>query len=132
MSNRRTFTLAALTALVLAAIVPIAATTGTAASPPDDAAVGETLRDAATSLTDVRVTSASDGRPAVTLRGDGPFDVKSFVLERPDRLVLDLKGVTSHLSTHQIPVGDGGVLRVRAGQFRVEPVPVTRVVVDLD
>jgi type IV pilus secretin PilQ/predicted competence protein len=87
---------------------------------------------AARNLKAVEVSTDSGGHPVVTLSGDGAISYEPQVLERPSRLVLDLPGVVSRLATRQIPVGKGGLARVRAGQYRAEPSPVTRVVFDLD
>ncbi len=83
-------------------------------------------------LLDVQVDGSSTGQPAVTLATDGQATWESFRLENPDRLVLDLHGVVSHLEHHSYTVGSAGVVRVRAGQYRIEPDPVSRIVFDLE
>jgi hypothetical protein len=83
-------------------------------------------------LLDVQVEGSSTGQPAVTLATDGQSTWESFRLENPDRLVLDLHGVVSQLENHSYTVGSAGVVRVRAGQYRVEPDPVSRIVFDLE
>jgi len=83
-------------------------------------------------LLDVHVDGGSTGQPAVTLATDGQVTWESFRLEDPDRLVLDLQGVVSHLEDHSYTVGAAGVIRVRAGQYRAEPNPVSRIVFDLE
>jgi len=83
-------------------------------------------------LTDVVVTSTGRGNPVVTLVTSELRDYYSFVLEDPPRLVVDLYGVTSRLETHHYEVGEAGVARVRAGQYRREPELVSRVVFDLE
>lgn len=67
----------------------------------------------------------------VMLRGDGQFRYSSFGLEDPSRVVVDLEGVGAAEPWSSIPAGDGPVERVRAAQHRVDPEPVTRIVVDL-
>ena len=112
--------LAALTAVMLAgsAIHARAAEPGPAAPP--------------TELRSVSVARDLDGRPVVTLSGSGPMAYTTLELENPQRLVIDLKGTVSRLDSNQVSVDQGGVLRIRAGQFRRSPEPVSRVVVDLD
>ena len=112
--------LAALTAVMLAgsAIHARAAEPGPAAPP--------------TELRSVSVDRNVDGRPVVTLSGSGPMAYTTLELENPQRLVIDLKGTVSRLDSNQVSVDQGGVLRIRAGQFRRSPEPVSRVVLDLD
>ena len=80
----------------------------------------------------VLVDSDTQGSPVVTLTTDSPVEFESFVLDGPDRLVLDLQGVVSRLESYMFAVEQGGVVRVRASQHQVDPNPVTRVVFDLD
>ena len=112
--------LAALTAVMLAgsAIHARAAEPGPAAPP--------------TELRSVSVDRNVDGRPVVILSGSGPMAYTTLELENPQRLVIDLKGTVSRLDSNQVSVDQGGVLRIRAGQFRRSPEPVSRVVLDLD
>jgi type IV pilus assembly protein PilQ len=84
------------------------------------------------SLLDLEVEKDAAGAPTVRLLADGPVEVESFMVDQPDRLVVDLKGVISRLDSPRLAVDAGGVLRVRAAQHQLEPVPVTRVVFDLD
>jgi type IV pilus assembly protein PilQ len=86
----------------------------------------------ATELREIVVGTEGEGMPRVTLAGDGAFAYETQTLENPRRLVVDLKGVTSRLTENQVPVADGGVIRVRAGQFRRAPDAVSRVVFDLE
>ena len=134
MSEHRMFILAALAALVLVAgafQVPFTAADpareleeGTGSQPSDEGPSGD--------LEDVVVGTNDLGYPVVSLVGRGLLDYDSFVLEYPPRLVVDLHGVVSRLETHHFRVGEAGVSRVRAGQFRREPNLVSRVVFDLE
>lgn len=63
--------------------------------------------------------------------GDGEFAYSTFRLSGPDRLVIDLAGVFNGSRRNALPVGDSLVERVRISQFRTDPEPVSRVVVDL-
>lgn len=73
-----------------------------------------------------------DPGPTVEIVADGDLAYTSEVLSNPDRLVVDLQGTVSRLDAPQVAIGAGGVLRVRAGQYRTKPTPVTRIVFDLD
>ena len=46
--------------------------------------------------------------------------------------MLDLVGVISRLDRYRLPVGGSGVVRVRAAQFERDPIPIARVVFDLE
>jgi type IV pilus assembly protein PilQ len=83
-------------------------------------------------LLDLQVDSDTQGRPVVKLSSDGEIRFESFVLDGPDRLVVDLPGAVSRLDEYRYDVGQGGVARIRAGQHQLEPIPVTRVVFDLE
>ena len=67
-------------------------------------------------LLDLQVDSDIYGRPVVTLSSDGEIRFESFVLDGPDRLVVDLPGAVSRLDEYRYDVGQGGVSRIRAGQ----------------
>jgi type IV pilus assembly protein PilQ len=83
-------------------------------------------------LLDVVIADGDPGQAVVSLVGAGEFEYDAFVLDNPPRLVVDLPGVTSRLEEHHYRVGEAGVTRVRAGQFRQDPYPVSRVVFDLE
>ena len=134
MSKYGKLSLAALTALVLAGSafqartaepVPGSDPASTKASAPSGTVASSELRH-------VSVASDESGRPIVTLSGSGPLSYTTQELENPQRLVIDLKDTVSRLDRSQVAVDKGGVVRVRAGQFRKSPEPVSRVVVDLD
>ena len=116
--------------ILAAAVVLVAATgfqaaiAGTETAPNEEGLIWNLL--------DLRVDGGSAGRPVVTLAMDGPGGYEVFNLEDPDRLVLDLHGVVSQLERHSYSIGTAGVLRARAGQYTVEPNPVSRVVFDLE
>ncbi|HXV75687.1 MAG TPA: type IV pilus secretin PilQ, partial [Candidatus Polarisedimenticolaceae bacterium] len=82
-------------------------------------------------LLDLRIDAGDEGLPTVTLDADGEVEFESFVLDGPDRLVIDLPGVVNRLETQRFGVEQGGVVRIRAGQHTLEPAPVVRVVFDL-
>ena len=74
----------------------------------------------------------ADGGLVLRLRGDGPLDGQAYLLEGPDRLVLDLPGVVNRVPRQVFPVNAPGIRKVRVAQFRALPDPVARVVVDLE
>jgi type IV pilus secretin PilQ/predicted competence protein len=82
-------------------------------------------------LDDVLAVADANG-VSVQLNSQGPLQVKSFTLENPPRVVVDLSGVVNHVSRRVHPVGAAGVKQVRVAQFATSPEPVVRVVVDLD
>ena len=120
------WTLTTLVACALAVSVPPAVgnTPGSDAEPPDLSARYNLLR--------VNVEPDNSGGPIVTLAADGELVYESFVLDGPERLVLDLIGVVNRIDDYKIQIGAGGVARVRTAQHRLLPVPVTRVVFDLE
>jgi type IV pilus secretin PilQ/predicted competence protein len=119
--------------LILAALAALSLAAAPSAAGDDASALGTAMDPVgAKNLKAVEVSTDAGGRPVVTLSGDGTMTYEPQVLERPNRLVLDLPGMVSRLATRQIPVGKGGLVRVRAGQYRAEPSPVSRVVFDLD
>jgi hypothetical protein len=67
----------------------------------------------------------------VTLWADGRVEYEAFVLDGPDRLVVDLPGVINRLERYSYNVDQDGLARVRAAQHQTTPIPVTRVVFDL-
>jgi N-acetylmuramoyl-L-alanine amidase len=71
-----------------------------------------------------------DGAIRVVLDATGPLRSETRSLTNPDRLVVDLHGGAFRLADQDLPVGEAGVIRVRAGQFQVKPY-VTRIVFDL-
>jgi type IV pilus assembly protein PilQ len=134
MSKYGKLCLAALTALVLASSVyqARAAEPEVGSEPPSAHAAVPNSTAASSELRSVSVARDGSGRPVVTLTGSGPLAYTTLDLENPQRLVIDLKGTVSRLDHNQVTVGQGGVQRVRAGQFRRSPDPVCRVVFDLD
>lgn len=87
----------------------------------------------ATLLAGVTVEETAVG-VRVRVEGDGQFDYSTFALANPHRFVIDLAGVLNDAGQASLPV-DGaasGLRRVRLGQFRGGPDPVSRVVFDLD
>ena len=69
----------------------------------------------------------------LVLRLDGPYESRSFSMEEPERLVIDLPGVRSALRSHRLP-GHGMVAAIRVGQNEADTDTGLRcrVVLDLD
>ena len=81
-------------------------------------------------LLDLRV-DAQRGATSVTLWADSLLEYEAFVLDGPDRLVVDLPGVINRLERYSYDVDQDGLVRVRVAQYQTTPIPVTRVVFDL-
>lgn len=81
-------------------------------------------------LVDVGV-DVDDGSTVVTLEGDGGFRYSTFAVDEPRRFVVDLAGVVNLAEPYSSKPERGSVRQVRVAQHRLEPTPVTRVVVDL-
>lgn len=85
----------------------------------------------ATRLDAVTAEKAGDGI-RVVLNGNGTFaSFQDFVLQNPQRLIIDLKGITNEYADESLTVEDGGVHRVRVAQYQMTPEAITRVVFDL-
>jgi type IV pilus assembly protein PilQ len=85
----------------------------------------------ATELRDIDVVRIDDS-VVVRIMGDGEFSYQTLSLESPYRYVVDLAGVANY-APHGTYDGSGGepVEQVRVAQFKSQPDPVSRVVVDL-
>lgn len=98
---------------------------------PEDPFVGPPpTGEPARTVDDVAVDTTDHGT-VVRVRGDGQFDYSTFALDNPHRFVIDLAGVVNRDAPPNVAVG-GMVQRVRVGQFRSSPDPVSRVVFDLE
>src|SRR5436309_3003003 len=72
-----------------------------------------------------------DHEKTVVLTADGGLAHEHFELKNPSRLVIDLLGVVDKTPSKVVPVGSGGLSRVRVAQFATRPKPVVRVVLDM-
>ncbi|HEV8177206.1 MAG TPA: AMIN domain-containing protein, partial [Gemmatimonadales bacterium] len=74
---------------------------------------------------------ASPGRADIVINVRGAVEVRDFMLEGPDRLVLDVMGarLKGHTSSLYDGVKRGGVLNLRYSQFERD---VVRIVLELD
>ncbi len=82
-------------------------------------------------LDDVVAIADSTG-VSVQLTGKGPLAGKTFTLDNPPRVVIDLPGVVNRVARRVQPVGAAGVQRVRVAQHATAPEPVVRIAIDLD
>jgi hypothetical protein len=112
---------------------------GTAPDPPPFAAEPEVTdadsesdTPAATRIFEVE-SAELDGTLAIRIPANGrPSYQAFFTQEGPLRLVIDFDGAESRPLFQRLDVGVGPVRRVRVGQHEAEPVPIVRVVIDLD
>ncbi len=82
------------------------------------------------SLFEVVPVRTGDG-VIVELKADRGLEVEAFTLPEPRRLVLDLPSVINRVDNRLMAVNAPLVSQVRVAQFQAQPVPVTRVVLDL-
>ncbi|MEO8191777.1 MAG: type IV pilus secretin PilQ [Acidobacteriota bacterium] len=112
------------------------ADTGMAAAPAPAIATEEITRapkprgEPAHALEEIRATS-SNGEVVVSLLGDGAFSPKTFALENPPRVVVDLPGVKNDVRKRAMIVKSDVVTRIRVSQFATSPEMITRIVLDL-
>lgn len=132
MTKHRSFLIAAVVAIALTSGVgsTVAAAELAISGPTNDVQPSLGWGDTG-NLTDIEVSTDSQGAAVVHLIGEGLIEYETLLLENPPRLVVDLSRTVSRLTEHQLDVGIGGVARVRAGQYRSEPEAVARVVLDL-
>jgi type IV pilus assembly protein PilQ len=86
---------------------------------------------AAAQLIGVNVDEQQGDSYDVVLTGDGALPYQVFTLENPTRIVFDLPGVTAATARNRYEVDHDGLVRVRVGQYRTEPSPMARVVMEL-
>ena len=84
----------------------------------------------ATLISDVR-TDVQNGTFRAFIATDGRASFKHFVLPNPDRIVVDITGVTSRVERNALEVKGGGISRIRIGQFRTADPRVVRIVFDV-
>lgn len=101
------------------------------AAAPDQAAASATGTTAPMGRLTAVETTAGTGEIRVFLETSARVDAHSFVLDSPDRLVVDLPGVESTVAHNRIDVDSPYVSRVRVGQRREGATTIARVVLDL-
>ena len=85
---------------------------------------------AAGAITDIKITP-EETRLTVAVTMDRLLAPTEFLLENPPRLVLDFPNTENKVVFTQVPVHDASVIRVRVQQFQRVPIPIARVVIDL-
>lgn len=98
---------------------------------PDRPAVAPAPAGVAATRLDAIEVLASEGGAVVRIAGDGEFPYSTFVLNEPERFVIDLEGVINRSSRTALSVDGSVVERIRVAQFKPLPKPVSRVVFDL-
>jgi type IV pilus assembly protein PilQ len=68
----------------------------------------------------------------ISILGDGKLSYKSFILDDPQRLIVDIKDTRNDISPSVIPVDADQLQRIRTSQYKVEPEMISRVVFDLN
>ena len=86
---------------------------------------------AASNISAIR-TEVKGGTFRAFVATDGRASFKHFVLTSPDRIVVDITGVTSRVDRNSIDVAGGGISRIRIGQFRTADPRVVRIVFDVN
>ncbi len=86
---------------------------------------------AASNISAIR-TEVKGGTFRAFVATDGRASFKHFVLTNPDRIVVDITGVTSRVDRNSIDVAGGGISRIRIGQFRTADPRVVRIVFDVN
>jgi len=84
----------------------------------------------ATASTTIRNISVQRGHGTLDIVIEGPNSASPFLLNNPDRLVLDFKNTVMASTVRNIAVRGRDVFHVRVGRFQAEP-PITRIVIDL-
>lgn len=70
------------------------------------------------------------GYPQLNVVADNPVEYKTFTLDNPDRMVIDIMNSIADTEFEAKEINKEDIIRVRIGQFSSEP-SVVRVVVDL-
>ncbi|HSK80296.1 MAG TPA: type IV pilus secretin PilQ [Thermoanaerobaculia bacterium] len=115
----------------LAEAAPSASSAPTSGGTPDRPAVAPTPAGVAATRLDSIEVLASEGGAVVRIAGDGEFPYSTFVLNEPERFVIDLQGVINRSQRTSVSVDGSVVERIRVAQFKPLPKPVSRVVFDL-
>ncbi|MDI6601670.1 MAG: N-acetylmuramoyl-L-alanine amidase [Thermoanaerobacteraceae bacterium] len=73
----------------------------------------------------------SDNGYQVSIIADGTISQNNFLMQNPDRLVIDVPDSIMGLPNGVIPVGTGLVRQIRVSQFKENPY-ISRIVIDLE
>jgi type IV pilus assembly protein PilQ len=118
-----------------AAAEPVAIEAPASAAPAAAAPVTPAVSDTPAGPRATRITAVTRDEIgsllAFTVKADGRLKYRDFVLENPERLVVDFADVTARAPMRSLEVGETPVRKVRLGQFSAESPKVARLVVDL-
>jgi type IV pilus assembly protein PilQ len=87
--------------------------------------------DAVAKLTNIEIQEIDAQNVKVVITTDMPVHYKYFKINNPPVIAVDLIGTVKPGTASTMDVGKGMVKGVRAGQNRLEPKKITRVVIDL-
>lgn len=73
----------------------------------------------------------TDNGYQVSIVADGPISQSSFLMQNPDRLVIDVPDSVMGLPNGVIPVGAGALKQIRVSQFKENPY-ISRIVIDME
>lgn len=74
----------------------------------------------------------SNGGTVADIITDGPTNIKTLSLVKPDRLIIDLHDGIHRLRTDDLPtLPPGIVMKFRSAQYQAKPTPITRIVLVL-
>jgi type IV pilus assembly protein PilQ len=83
------------------------------------------------SVSQILITPGSRGEVTIDVATTKSPTFHVYRFDHPDRLVVDVKGMTNAVRQHLIPVSSAVVKEVRVGQFRRRDPEVVRIVADL-
>jgi type IV pilus secretin PilQ/predicted competence protein len=78
------------------------------------------------------IISPENNSVSVTVTVKGSPAPQEFMLDNPRRLVLDFPNTINHIKPWHHQIGVASVKRLRVSQFQAEPIPVARMVFDLE
>lgn len=81
-------------------------------------------------LLDVRYVNV-DNEQLIEISGSKPMEFSTLTLTDPDRIVVDIKNCVIKGAKPELKVAQNGIIRIRSGQFQVNP-NISRVVIDLE
>ena len=81
-------------------------------------------------ISGLKITHA-DGRTRLEISKVGDIEFKAFTMSEPDRLVVDCVGAMYDIARIEGNSESSVISRVRTSQYQIEPVLISRIVVDL-
>jgi type IV pilus assembly protein PilQ len=83
------------------------------------------------SIVDITI-APEDGQLTVAVTTDRPIVPKEIILDNPPRLVLDFLNTENKVKFSKLPALSTSVKQIRVQQFQNAPVPIARIVCDLE